>query len=128
MSPHSGCGEQMGERTVLLVDDDSDVREILNSALSLSFHVLVAANAAEAIDIMAHRQVDLLLTDIVMPDMDGLDLADRATALRPGLPVVYMTGYSDQARNSARRLHGTLLLKPFRPMTLVETIKSALSA
>jgi DNA-binding NtrC family response regulator len=111
-----------------LVDDDSDVREVLNSALSLSFHVLVAANAAEAIDIMAHRQVDLLLTDIVMPGMDDSTWPTGQPRRGRAFPVVYMTGYSDQARNSARRLHGTLLLKPFKPMTLVEMIKSALSA
>jgi CheY-like chemotaxis protein len=57
----------------------------------------VAVSGVEAMKIMADRQVDLLLTDIMMPGMNGFDLADKAMLMRPGLRVVYMTGYPPAA-------------------------------
>jgi DNA-binding NtrC family response regulator len=114
------------KHTVLLVDDDVDVREVLTAILSKPFNLLVAAHGTEAMSIIVDWQVDLLLTDIVMPGMNGFDLADRAIALRPGLRVIYMTGYSDQA-HSTRPKYGKVIRKPFRPVQMVSEIQSALA-
>jgi DNA-binding NtrC family response regulator len=114
--------------TILLVDDDSEVREMLAAVLAKSFDVLVAEHGAEAIKVITDWHVDLLLTDIIMPGMDGFDLADQAISMRPSLRVIYMTGYSDQATNSTRAKHGKLIPKPFRTTQMVSEIKSSLAA
>jgi two-component system cell cycle sensor histidine kinase/response regulator CckA len=111
--------------TVLLVDDDDDVRQILAIALANAFDLLVAASGVEAVKIMADRQIDLLLTDVMMPGMNGFDLADKAMLMRPELRIVYMTGYSDQL-HSTRRRHGKIIPKPFKPAQMVIEIASAL--
>jgi CheY-like chemotaxis protein len=117
----------MGRPTVLLVDDDPDIRALLAGILCQSFYLLVATEGAEAIRIITDWQVDLLLTDIAMPRMDGLDLAEQALSMCPGLRVVYMTGYSDRVAHGTT-LHGRLIPKPFRVAELVSEIKSALAA
>jgi DNA-binding NtrC family response regulator len=114
------------EPTVLLVDDDSDVRCMLAISLSDGFSLLVVSNGAEALKIIARQHIDLLLTDISMPGINGFDLAEKATAMRPGLRVIYMTGHSDMAEDATRAKHGKLLTKPVRPSVLVAEIRSAL--
>jgi two-component system, cell cycle sensor histidine kinase and response regulator CckA len=113
--------------TILLVDDNDEVRLALGSVLTRSFNLLAAAGSAEAVKIITDWQIDLLLTDIVMPGMNGFDLADLAVALRPGLRVLYMSGYTDLAR-APRMRHGKLIPKPFHPAQLVSEIESALAA
>jgi DNA-binding NtrC family response regulator len=83
--------------TVLIVDDNSDILDTPAPVLSKSFNVLVTTNAAEATRTIGNQRVDVLLTDIVMPGVNGLDLADRARSLRPDLCVIYITGYSGEA-------------------------------
>jgi signal transduction histidine kinase len=114
------------DRTVLVVDDNADILAALAPALSKSFNVLVASDAAEAMRIIGNQPIDLLLTDIVMPGMNGLDLADRARSIRPDLRIIYMTGYSEDARHAERPMHGKLIPKPFRPAAMVAEVKSAL--
>jgi CheY-like chemotaxis protein len=116
------------KHTVLLVDDDPDVRDLLTVALAAHFYLLVANNAAEAIKIITDWQIDLLLTDIVMPGMSGFDLADHVISTRPGVRVIYMTGYFDQVENPTRPRHGKLVRKPFRPADMVSEIKLVLAA
>jgi CheY-like chemotaxis protein len=112
--------------TVLLVEDDSDVRDVLAAVLSERFNLLVAGSGAQALQIMAGQPVDLLLTDIVMPGINGFELADKATAMRPGLRVIYMTGYAGMAGSPAPARHGKLLAKPVRPAQVVSEIRAAL--
>ena len=106
----------MSEFTVLLVDDDADVRDMIAALLSKSYYLLLAASGGEAVQIVADWQIDLLLTDILMPSMNGFDLADRAVSMRPGLRVLYMTGYFDPTGDAARARHGKLITKPFKPV------------
>ena len=87
------------QETVLVVEDDPDVRAYVAETLStLNYRVKQAADAEAAINILDEAsRIDLLLTDVVMPGMNGRVLADRAMQRRPGLKVLYMTGYSRNA-------------------------------
>lgn len=90
-----------GEReTLLLVEDDPDVRAYLVEALrDANYQVIAVADAQAALHVLVEesKQVDLLLTDVVMPGLNGRELGRRAQVLRPGLPILYMTGYSRNA-------------------------------
>jgi CheY-like chemotaxis protein len=113
--------------TVLFVEDEPAMRELVLHILSAKgFNVLLAANGYEATGILAERAVDLMLTDIVMPGISGFDLAMQAKLMRPGLKILYTTGYSDQAKGGNVR-YGKLLPKPLRPAELVWEINQALA-
>jgi len=122
-------GEQ-GE-TVLLVEDDKDVRTYLSDALrDLRYRVLSAANASVALKLLAEDQlrVDILLTDIVMPGMNGRELGEKAIQMRPRLKVLYMTGYARNAIVHHGRLdQGVgLLQKPISTQVLASRLRDAL--
>ena len=122
-------GEQ-GE-TILLVEDDKDVRTYLSDALrGLHYRVLSAANATIALKLLAEDKlrIDLLLTDIVMPGMNGRELGKKATQLRPRLKVLYMTGYSRNAVVHHGRLDQgvDLLQKPISTQVLAARLRDML--
>jgi CheY-like chemotaxis protein len=83
--------------TILVVEDDLTVRVVLADALTeLGYNVLTASDARPAIAILqSNRQVDLLMSDVMMPHVDGHKLAEIARNLRPGLPVLFVTGYAE---------------------------------
>src|SRR6185503_9740707 len=86
--------------TVLLVEDEAIVAKLVAGALGKAgYTVLRAANAQEALAVVRSRTapIDLLLTDVVMPGMNGRELADEVLKLRPGTRVLYMSGYTDDA-------------------------------
>jgi PAS domain S-box-containing protein len=86
--------------TILVVEDDPDLRTYLTEILrNLNYEVLAVPHAQSALTILlqAERRVDLLLTDIVMPGINGRELGRRAQEMRPELPILYMTGYSRNA-------------------------------
>lgn len=116
-------------RTVLLVDDQRAIRELIELALSeRGYRVLSAAGAAEAL-LIAEQQatsIDLLLTDVVMPKMRGPELARRILALRPGLPVLFMSGYTGDALADTGIDPGLLLEKPFGTDLLVTRVEELL--
>jgi len=82
---------------VLVVEDGSLVRTIARRALSeAGFDVLDAADGHQALAVIAGQdQVDLVLTDLAMPELGGRELAQRLSQTRPGLPVIFMSGYTD---------------------------------
>ena len=88
--------------------------------------MLLAADGAEALRILdTHRQpLDLLVTDVVMPNMDGRELADRLRARMPHLKVLFLSGYMDDAllRRGVFEANETLLQKPFTPHTLAQRV------
>jgi CheY-like chemotaxis protein len=118
--------------SVLLVEDEAGVREFAEQALiELGFDVLAAAGPSQALDILdAHREVALLLTDVVMPEMNGRALAEAATKRLPSLKVVYMTGYTRNAivHNGVLDAGTRLVSKPFTVAQLGAELESALSA
>src|SRR5215472_1620159 len=116
-----------GAATILVVEDDRDIREMIVGILSdLGYQVLVAATAAEALKILADADpVDLLFTDIVMPaGMSGTELARQASRLRPGLKVLLSSGFSRE--DGAARPEFPFIAKPYRPTTLAFKLKEAL--
>jgi CheY-like chemotaxis protein len=128
-------GEQgdPGSGTVLLVEDDGMVRALAASQLrSLGYRVIEAADGRQAMQkLEAGEPVDLLFTDIVMPgDLGGRELAEAATCLRPGLPVLFTSGYTDGklADDGGGPPLGALLSKPYRRAELARRVREALSS
>ena len=119
------------QETVLVVEDDPDVRAYVAETLStLNYQVKQAADAEAAIDILNDPSpIDLLLTDVVMPGMNGRVLADKALQRRPGLKVLYMTGYSRNAIVHQGRLDPgvSLIQKPFSQNVLAKRIRKILT-
>jgi two-component system NtrC family sensor kinase len=118
------------QETVLVVEDDADVRAYVVETLSaLNYSVREAAHAEAALSILDDSgPVDLLLTDVVMPGMNGRNLAEAAKLRRPGLKVLYMTGYSRNAIVHQGRLDAgvSLMQKPFSQNVLAMRVRTVL--
>jgi PAS domain S-box-containing protein len=122
-------GEQ--SETILIVEDDKDLRTYLADILrNLNYRVIPTPNAQSALTILlqADERVDLVLTDVVMPGINGRELGRRAQSLRPGLPVLYMTGYSRNAIVHQGRLDEGVefLQKPVSQAQLAARIRKLL--
>jgi two-component system cell cycle sensor histidine kinase/response regulator CckA len=120
-----------GIETVLLVEDQEDVREIVREMLALAgFTVLVAAGADEAERICRDHPgpINLLLTDVVMPRVSGVELVARLRPLRAAMRVLYMSGYADDTilRHGAFESDARLLPKPFTPGSLIRAVREVL--
>ena len=107
------------------------VRDLLVETLTgAGFHVTAAANGQEALRLVEARQVavDILVTDVVMPGIAGPDLAERVLANRPGIPVLYISGYTADELGPRGPLEDgeTFLQKPFSPTSLIRKIRTAL--
>ena len=117
----------------LLVEDADALRKLARSFLTEhGFQVLLASNGEEAVGVARQHDgpIDLLLTDVVMPEMNGRVLADHLLARRPGLKVVYISGYTDSFIVGHGVLEeGTHLLhKPFTEDALIQKIREVLDA
>ena len=120
--PDAGRGE-----TVLIVEDEPAIREVTRRILSRSgYHVLVAASGHEAIEIATSHtgDIDVLLTDVVMPRMLGKEAAERIRALRPGVKVLFMSGYAQGVLDSQGILDAgvNLVQKPFSEAQLLAAL------
>jgi two-component system cell cycle sensor histidine kinase/response regulator CckA len=109
--------------TVLVVDDQEVVRDVIRLSLEgAGYCVRDAASPLEAIELIrADSQIDLLVTDVVMPEMDAFELAERVASHVPGLRVLYTSGYTDAAAE------GPFIQKPFTPAQLVEKVGAVLA-
>jgi PAS domain S-box-containing protein len=117
--------------TILVVEDDQDVRSYLLEMLrELKYRAIPASSAQAALHVLVEddKQVNLLLTDVIMPGHNGRELGRRAQALRPGLPVLYMTGYSRNAVVHQGRLDEgvDLIQKPISQAQLATRIRQIL--
>src|SRR5688572_23964564 len=81
-------------KTVLIIDDEPDILRVLREILSPSFTVVAAGSAREALDRLAFRTPDVILTDIYMPEVDGYELMRAAKRAAPGVPVIAISGGS----------------------------------
>lgn len=116
---------------ILLAEDDQSMRDFLTLALTKAGHDVTAReNGLEALQELKNNQsYDLLLTDIVMPGMDGIELSQRATNTYPGLKVMFITGFAAVAMGSKDIQTDTKVLsKPFHLKDLVGQVNSLLDA
>ena len=122
-----------GAETILVVEDEAAVRRMAGRALAAQgYAILEAENGAEALELLAHAQgpVDLVLTDVVMPIINGRELAERLAAERPGLPVLFMSGYTDDdvVRRGLLVPGAPFLQKPFVPGELSRKVREVLDS
>jgi signal transduction histidine kinase/CheY-like chemotaxis protein len=122
-----------GSETVLVVEDRDEVRRLTGKMLELQgYTVLSAGSADEAISVVAgdRRHIDLLLTDVIMPGANGRELFVHLSASRPGLKVLYMSGYAGDtiARHGVLEAGVSLLSKPFTLATLSRKVREVLDS
>jgi signal transduction histidine kinase len=112
---------------ILIVDDDEGVRNVAAAIVEeLGFTVLTAPGASAALRLLAEQEVELVITDIVMPEMTGLELAREVHGQWPDLPVLFASGYADVATFGAELSEATVLKKPFRIAEVAERIRDML--
>ncbi|MFL5320403.1 MAG: ATP-binding protein, partial [Myxococcaceae bacterium] len=122
-----------GREQILLVEDDDAVRAVARRTLkSGGYALLEATSPAHALELLAQKDtaVHLLLTDIVMPKMNGRELAERAAKLRPGLKILFMSGYTGGAmvHQGVVESGAAYLQKPFTPESLLAKLRATLDA
>jgi CheY-like chemotaxis protein len=120
-----------GSETILLVEDEIALRRMVREALTTAgYRVWEAGNGAEALEYWAGRvgEIDLLVTDVVMPIMNGVKLAEELRRQRPGLEVVFMSGHATDmiTRQGVLDPDVELLQKPFLPVVLVRKVREVL--
>lgn len=113
---------------ILVVDDDDIVRETLYELLSEEHACQQAATAEQALAKLQAQSFDLVLTDISMPGLSGLDLLNRVVQLYPGTPVIIISGLSDQEQAQSLIGRGAFdyLLKPFRLEVVEDSVRRAI--
>jgi two-component system cell cycle sensor histidine kinase/response regulator CckA len=127
-----GSPRGLGE-TILVVEDEDQVRALTSRILAENgYSVLQASNGEEAVGTYAaaDEQIDLLVTDVVMPAMSGADLAERLLAERPDMKVLYMSGYTGDVilRHGPRDRDAAVLEKPFSADRLLRSVRESLEA
>jgi PAS domain S-box-containing protein len=117
-----------GNETILLAEDEPGVRRFVRDVLSgRGYTVLEAGNGREAVEVASRYTgpIHLLVTDLVMPEMGGIDLAEHMKRIRGGAAVLFMSGYND--RLLAADARGALIEKPFTPAALLDRVREVLT-
>ncbi len=122
-APPSGSG------TVLLVEDDESVRELAGRILSNAGYTVLAAGSGEkALETAAAQNLDIVITDVVMPGMNGVELAHKITDMKPEMPVLFMSGYTDDPGIRLGVPDGLpFISKPFQPEELLRKVAELIS-
>ena len=118
-------------KRILLAEDDNDMRQFLTRALKTAgYEVVSFDNGKSAYERLREEPFSLLLSDIVMPEMDGIELARRATELDPDIKVMFITGFAAVALNPDSRApkDAKVLSKPFHLRDLVDEVHKMLAA
>jgi len=115
--------------TILVVDNEHEVRALAELMLSAAgYPVMTAPDGIRAFDeLERHPQIALLFTDIAMPRIDGLMLADMAKLRHPGIKVLCTTAYRDEMNRQPGYRYGAVLAKPYRPAQLEAAVRHALT-
>src|SRR5262245_47479535 len=119
-----------GSETVMLVDDEEGVRKLVCAILQSNGYSVIEANNGQAALVAyeknAHK-VDMVLTDVVMPQMDGFELGERLVEKNPDIKILYMSGYRDNPVGSSEpRPQRPFLHKPFTPDVLLAKVREIL--
>lgn len=114
--------------TVLIVEDENDVRVLLGAVLEDDgFRVIACSDGQSALAAFGRRaDIDVVVTDWVMPGMNGLALATALRQIRPNVPIIYTTGYAAELAAAGDRPEGLILTKPYRPSQIIDAIRAAL--
>jgi signal transduction histidine kinase/CheY-like chemotaxis protein len=131
--PQTLLSTPRGCETLLLVEDEEGVRDLIAEWLAgHGYRVLTASNGGEALALASRepRRIELLIADVVMPQMGGPALAERLLPTRPGMKVIYVSGYADEAIGDPRVLKAgaAFLQKPFSLDSLVRKVREILDA
>jgi PAS domain S-box-containing protein len=126
-----GTDMMRGSETILLVEDSKIIRDMASEALRLcGYTVVAAAGSGEALLVCERHgeQIHLLLTDVVMPHLNGPELAERLSRVRPDMKVIYMSGYTDNelARHGVVDMEVDFIQKPFTPTSLSRKVREVL--
>jgi DNA-binding NtrC family response regulator len=114
---------------ILVVDDELLIRDLLYDFFSSrNYEIILAESGTKALDVLGAEDVDLILTDLKMPDMDGLEMIKKAGAVKNGPPVIIMTGFPsiESAIEALRLKVADYIIKPFNINRLFESIESVL--
>ena len=113
--------------TILFVDDDPELREIVAATLAKPGYALfIASDGYEAIRILADKKVDLLITDIKMPGINGFEVARQARVMQPSIQIIYLSGYLADGAHGAGHVYGAVFKKPVRAGDLLAEVSSRL--
>ncbi len=118
-----------GKETVLIVEDEEAVRRLVRTALErIGYRVLVAADGAEALKIIGSHvgPLDLVITDMVMPGMNGAELGRKVKKRLPGTEILYISGYTEELQQSGEIDERCFLQKPFAPQVLARKVRQIL--
>jgi len=118
-----------GNETILVVDDEAKLLDLSTEILSQQgYQVLAASNCGEALQVLANNKVDLMFSDVVMPDMNGYDLALIVIKKYPDIKIQMTSGFTDDKQNTMGddSLHQNLLAKPYRAQALLTKIRALL--
>jgi CheY-like chemotaxis protein len=135
VTPAAGAGTKVmkptGTETILVVEDEKSVLTLVQRTLAKQgYKILTAAAPRLALQVLAQHPapIDLLLTDVIMPDMSGKELAERVQKLRPGMRALYMSGYPADIMEQQGQLPAGLfvLAKPFNGTMLAQHVRAAL--
>ena len=114
---------------ILIVDDEPQIRGFLSLTFeSAGYAVTTAANGCDAIALLSAEAFDLLLSDVMMPEMNGHQLAQWAAAHFPEVPTILMSGYDPGCRNCADSPRCHLIAKPFQPREMLAFVEQVLAA
>lgn len=116
---------------ILLAEDDESLRKFLAAALARAGHDIISVEDGEmAMEAIERETFDVLITDIVMPGPDGIEVARRASELDPDMKIMFITGFAAVSLNSAAKApsQATVLSKPFHLRELVDQIDKAIAA
>jgi CheY-like chemotaxis protein len=118
-----------GNERILLVEDEDAIRRAAKRSLELAgYRITEAADGAAALQLAEQNDYDLLLTDVEMPKMLGTTLVERLKGSRPRLPVLFMSGHSDQLlRDGTIDSSTPFIAKPFTPPQLAEKVRETLA-
>jgi len=120
-----------GKETILLVEDELDVRSLVRESLQFyGYHILETENGKKALELTnkTNDDIDLVLTDLIMPEMSGIELAKKLRASNPDIKILFMSGYSDKAEFNKDELdkNSGYIGKPFSPQDIAQKIREIL--